>query len=161
MFGEGCNSIVQHRTPIRNVTVELCFAGLSQMHSSKVQLLSSGRLDTDGIRQQAKTEDERQRYVLAYLSLVKSIARRMKRQLPDGFDLDDLVGAGNLGLVLAAAHFSPGPIRTTVTAAEAAYARLRIRRAINESVRGEPYRWETLRSELKKNIAQPEPEERC
>jgi DNA-directed RNA polymerase specialized sigma subunit len=83
----------------------------------------------------------------------------MKRKLPDGFDYDDLVGAGNLGLVLAAANFSPGPIRTTVTAAEAAYARLRIRRAINDSVRGEPYRWETLRSELKQNIAQPEPED--
>jgi len=64
-----------------------------------------------------------------------------------------------LGLVLAGAHFSPGPIRTTVTAAEASYARLRIRRAIQDSVRGEPYRWATLRSELKQNIAQPDPED--
>jgi len=69
------------------------------------------------------------------------------------------VGAGYLGLVLAAAGFAPGPIRTTIDRAEAAYARLRIRRAIQDSVRGEPYRWETLRAQLKANSAQTEPED--
>ncbi|NOZ00995.1 MAG: FliA/WhiG family RNA polymerase sigma factor [Deltaproteobacteria bacterium] len=43
--------------------------------------------------------------VTAYLPLVKSVAMRMAARLPRNVDLDDLVGAGALGLLNAARQF--------------------------------------------------------
>ncbi|MBV8371772.1 MAG: RNA polymerase sigma factor WhiG, partial [Candidatus Eremiobacteraeota bacterium] len=44
--------------------------------------------------------------IRALLPLVKRIARRIKRLVP-GFDLDDLIGDGSLGLIRAVDSFDP------------------------------------------------------
>jgi len=46
-----------------------------------------------------------------YLGLVIPIARSFQKRLPSSVDFDDLVGAGNLGLVEAARRFNPGRLR--------------------------------------------------
>ena len=46
--------------------------------------------------------------VTAFLPVVRRMARRMHARLPPGVDVDDLVGAGLLGLLEAAARFEPG-----------------------------------------------------
>ena len=53
-----------------------------------------------------KQVDERERRIRELLPLVKRIARRLKRLAP-GFDLDDLVGDGCLGLIRAVDSFDP------------------------------------------------------
>jgi RNA polymerase sigma factor for flagellar operon FliA len=50
--------------------------------------------------------DEREARIRELLPLVKRIARRFKRLAP-GFDLDDLVGDGSLGLIRAVDSFDP------------------------------------------------------
>lgn len=49
----------------------------------------------------------RNEYVLAHLDLVDQIARRQHRRTPPSIDLDDLVQAGRLGLIRAAARYTP------------------------------------------------------
>lgn len=56
------------------------------------------------------------------------------RSLPRSFSLDDLIGAGRVGLVQAAATFRPG------RAPFSAYARPRIRGAILDSVKRAAFR---------------------
>ena len=65
-----------------------------------------------------------------YLSLVIQIARSFQKRLPSSVDFDDLVGAGNLGLVEAARRFDPAQ-----GASFAAFAQHRIRGAITDSLR--------------------------
>jgi RNA polymerase sigma factor FliA len=65
-----------------------------------------------------------------YLSLVIQIARGFRRLLPPGVDVDDLVGAGNLGLVEAARRFDPARGTSFHT-----FATHRIRGAIRDSLR--------------------------
>src|SRR5207244_8747647 len=65
-----------------------------------------------------------------YLSLVIPIARSFQKRLPSSVDFDDLVGAGNLGLVEVARRFTP-----TQGASFGAFAQHRIRGAITDSLR--------------------------
>src|SRR3989475_935204 len=65
-----------------------------------------------------------------YLSLVIPIARSFQKRLPSSVDFDDLVGAGNLGLVEAARRFDPAR-----GASFGAFAQHRIRGAITDSLR--------------------------
>src|SRR5438128_298652 len=65
-----------------------------------------------------------------YLGLVIPIARSFQKRLPASVDFDDLVGAGNLGLVEAARRFNPAQ-----GASFGAFARHRIRGAITDSLR--------------------------
>ena len=65
-----------------------------------------------------------------YLSLVIPIARSFQKRLPSSVDFDDLVGAGNLGLVEAARRFNPAQ-----GASFGAFAQHRIRGAITDSLR--------------------------
>lgn len=76
--------------------------------------------------------DER---VEAHLNLVPPIARLLARRLPPSFDLDDLIAAGNIGLLHAATHFS---VKRGV--AFPVYARHCIRGAILQSIRRAQYR---------------------
>jgi RNA polymerase sigma factor for flagellar operon FliA len=66
-----------------------------------------------------------------HLSLVIHIAGDFKQRLPQGVSFDDLVGAGNLGLVEAARRFNPAKGASFST-----FARHRIRGAITDSLRG-------------------------
>lgn len=68
--------------------------------------------------------------VTQYLPLVERVARRMARRLPCNIALDDLVGAGSLGLIDAVRRFDPARA-TSFTA----YAELRIRGAILDHLR--------------------------
>lgn len=52
-----------------------------------------------------RQEQERQRWLVALLPLVKQIAFQMRAHLPAHIEVDDLVGAGMLGLVDAVAKF--------------------------------------------------------
>jgi RNA polymerase sigma factor for flagellar operon FliA len=65
-----------------------------------------------------------------YLSLVIQIARNFQKRLPSNVDFDDLVGAGNLGLVEAARRFE-----SAKGASFSTFARHRIRGAIADSLR--------------------------
>lgn len=68
--------------------------------------------------------------VRRHLSLVRSIASRVIARLPRSFDLDDLVGAGVLGLLDAAKQFDPSK-----GVPFARYAEIRIRGAILDELR--------------------------
>lgn len=78
--------------------------------------------------------ERRNRLVEAHLSLVAPIARHILRTLPRSFELDDLIGAGNLGLLEAAARY-----RVTDGTPFAVYARVVIRGYILMSVRRGEY----------------------
>jgi len=54
-----------------------------------------------------RARDTRDNLVLAHLALVKRIARKLQRQLPPNFELDDLEQCGMLGLLDAASQFDP------------------------------------------------------
>ena len=87
----------------------------------------------------------RNRVVESHLALVDKIAKRLMKRLPASFEYDDLRSQGYLGLIDAAekfrvvqdqAHDSPVPFR--------AYAALRIRGQIMESVRRRHWRNNTM-----------------
>jgi RNA polymerase sigma factor for flagellar operon FliA len=65
-----------------------------------------------------------------HLHLVHHIARDFQKRLPRAVSFDDLVGAGNLGLLEAARRFDPSR-----GASFGAFARHRIRGAITDSLR--------------------------
>jgi RNA polymerase sigma factor for flagellar operon FliA len=65
-----------------------------------------------------------------HLGLVTHIARDFRKRLPSSVDFDDLVGAGNVGLVEAARRF-----QTNTGASFATFARHRIRGAIADFLR--------------------------
>lgn len=75
---------------------------------------------------------DRNELVEAHLSLIEPIARRLARTLPRTFALEDLIGAGRVGLLEAARRYSPADHGG---APFSAYARPRIRGAILDSVR--------------------------
>jgi RNA polymerase sigma factor for flagellar operon FliA len=79
-----------------------------------------------------------------YLSLVIPIARNFQKRLPSSVDFDDLVGAGNLGLVEAAHRFDSANGTSFVT-----FARHRIRGAIMDSLRQSDPVSRSLRSQQK------------
>lgn len=76
------------------------------------------------------TEAERDRKVLALLPLVRRMALKMRRHLPVHVEVDDLVGAGMLGLLDAAQKFDAQK-RVKIEV----YARHRIRGAILDGLR--------------------------
>jgi len=51
---------------------------------------------------------DRERLIIHYLGLVKYVAGRLAAGLPESVDIDDLVGAGMLGLMKAVEAFDPG-----------------------------------------------------
>jgi RNA polymerase sigma factor for flagellar operon FliA len=76
------------------------------------------------------TPVERETLILESLSLVKNIAYRVARRLPSSVEISDLVNAGVLGLLDAVDKFDPQRgVRFN------AYAELRIRGAIIDSLR--------------------------
>lgn len=89
----------------------------------------------------AAAEERRLQYVLEHLDLVNAIARSVARRLPACFEFDDLVQAGRIGLMRAAASFTrvqmpgfDGPVEF------GAYARFRIRGEILEVCRRRNWR---------------------
>ena len=80
-----------------------------------------------------------------YLGLVIPIARSFQKRLPSSVDFDDLVGAGNLGLVEAARRFNPAQGTSF-----AAFAQHRIRGAITDSLRRIDPVSHSLRSQQKR-----------
>jgi RNA polymerase sigma factor (sigma-70 family) len=80
----------------------------------------------------AKFLARRNALVEANLELVAPIARSILSSLPPSFELDDLISAGNLGLVKAATRFRPS---VHGGAPFSAYARPVIRGAILDSIR--------------------------
>jgi len=74
----------------------------------------------------------RNELVEAHLSLIEPIARRLRRTLPRTFSIEDLVGAGRIGLLEAARRYRPEDHGGTPFSA---YARRRIRGAMLDSVR--------------------------
>ena len=67
---------------------------------------------------------------LAYMPLVRTVARRLHRSFPQHVELDDLVSAGTLGLLDAIRKYQPGR-----DASFKGYAQVRIRGAILDSLR--------------------------
>jgi RNA polymerase sigma factor for flagellar operon FliA len=73
---------------------------------------------------------KRNALVVAHLGLVPPIARYQKTKLPASFELEDLIAAGNIGLIDAA-----GKWRAKFRVPFPGYARIRIKGAILSSVR--------------------------
>ena len=74
--------------------------------------------------------DNRDQLVEAHLSQVKFIAERLAAKLPPSVDLDDLMGAGMLGLLDAVDKFDP-----TKGVMFRTYAEMRVRGAMLDSLR--------------------------
>jgi RNA polymerase sigma factor for flagellar operon FliA len=77
----------------------------------------------------ALTESQ-ERLILEHLSIVRYVARQMHERLPQHVELDELVGAGTLGLVDAARKYNAGK-----NVQFRSYAQFRIRGAILDSLR--------------------------
>lgn len=79
---------------------------------------------------QAQTPQTRDALILEYLPLVKHLARRLLTKLPPSVELNDLIGAGVLGLLDAVDKFNPDKNVRFKT-----YAEIRIRGAMLDSLR--------------------------
>jgi RNA polymerase sigma factor (sigma-70 family) len=89
--------------------------------------------------------DER---ITAHLYLVESVAKSLVRKLPPCFELDDLKGAGYIGLIHAAEHYQASrkvPFEN--------YARRRILDAMRDSIRRRNWRDATVPG-LEETVAQ-------
>lgn len=75
---------------------------------------------------------ERDALIQKHIHLVQPIAERVKEHLPPSFDLEDLISEGYIGLITAAARYRP---RSHGRTPFSAFARMRIRGAIIDSVR--------------------------
>lgn len=78
----------------------------------------------------------RNRLVEAHTHLVPPIAKAIVQKLPPSFEVDDLIQAGMIGLMDAAAKYAPHAHNRTPFDA---YARHRIRGAIEDSIRRRNY----------------------
>jgi RNA polymerase sigma factor for flagellar operon FliA len=78
----------------------------------------------------------RNELVEAHLYLVRPIAQMVMQSLPVSFDLDDLIQAGTLGLIDAAARYDPANFGDTPFTA---WARCKIRGAVLSSIRRRHY----------------------
>lgn len=78
----------------------------------------------------------RDRLVEANLSIVEPIARRVAAQAPSSFELEDLVGAGKIALITAASRYRPAEHGG---APFSAYARMRVRGAMLDTIRRQNY----------------------
>lgn len=68
--------------------------------------------------------------ILSHMAVVRNVARRVQRTLPASVELDELIAAGMLGLVDAAARFEPA-----AGVQFGSYAQFRIRGAMLDSLR--------------------------
>ena len=73
---------------------------------------------------------EQERLLLEHLPIVRYVARTIHERLPQHVELEELVGAGTLGLLDAARKFNPGK-----NVQFRSYAQFRIRGAILDSLR--------------------------
>jgi RNA polymerase sigma factor (sigma-70 family) len=85
----------------------------------------------------AKKLARRNALVEAHQYLVAPIARMVARTLPPSIEIDDLIGAGQLGLIQAADAYHP---QKHGDCPFEAYAKMRIRGAMLDSVRRRHYR---------------------
>ncbi len=88
-------------------------------------------------------EKEREELILKYMPLVKSIALRIKRQLPPSVDLQDLIGYGIVGLINAID-------RMDKTKNPESYIKIRIRGAIYDYLRSLDFGSRRVREKEKK-----------
>jgi RNA polymerase sigma factor FliA len=86
------------------------------------------------------TQSETDQILIDHLYIVRSIAKRIHRRLPQTVDLDDLYAAGLMGLTEAAANFNPEKNSSFI-----GYAHLRIQGAILDSLRSLDWAPRTLR----------------
>lgn len=89
-----------------------------------------GRWHGAGRPHAPRWQEERQRSLLAMLPLVKRVAFEMRAHLPAHIEMDDLIGAGALGLVEAVGKFDPSR-----QVKLASYARHRIRGSMLDGLR--------------------------
>lgn len=94
---------------------------------------------------QPHSKSETDPEVLTHLPLVRTIARRLHSRMPADVDLDDMVSAGQLGLVEASAKFDPAKKAPFVN-----YASFRIRGAILDSLRQSDWAPRSLRCKARK-----------
>lgn len=104
-------------------------------------------IDSGGHR--ARVLARRDALVETHLSLVPPIAAQIKRTLPACFELEDLIGAGNFGLVRAATRYRP---QRHGDCPFSAFARPRIRGAILDSVRRKAWEEQARRGEMPENF---------
>ena len=103
------------------------------VHSSPARALRASRIHRHPPRTQSrggKQEPESQNLSLAMAPLVKRVAFEMRQHLPLHVEMDDLVGAGTLGLVDALRKFDPSRKVKLES-----YARHRIRGGILDALR--------------------------
>ena len=84
-------------------------------------------------------------FAVELLPLVKRVALQLRSHLPAHVELDDLVGAGTLGLIDAVRKFNPAKGVTIES-----YARYRIRGAILDSLRDQDHASRDTRRKIKK-----------
>lgn len=100
-------------------------------------------------RYQEQGDLEARRQLLEqHLGLAHHIARQIAERVPEGVELDDLVSAGALGLVLALASFDPGRGLAFST-----YATPRIRGAILDDLRKRDWVPRSVRSKSRRIAA--------
>ena len=97
-----------------------------------------------GYEQYSPTSAEREQLILDHLPQIKYIAQRISTKLPSHVELNDLVGAGVLGLLDAIEKFDP-----TRGVKFKTYAELRIKGAILDSLRNLDWAPRSLRKKSK------------
>jgi len=88
-------------------------------------------------------KEERERFILEYLPLVRGIAGQIKSRVPAHLELEDLVNAGVLGLLDAMEKFDPGKNTQFRT-----YAEFRIRGAILDELRARDWLPRSIRDKV-------------
>jgi RNA polymerase sigma factor (sigma-70 family) len=116
---------VQGQTPRQAPTLLWCFVPLGVIRRKTTKTTRTVSITVGNHRDRVRAR--RDELVEQHLSLVEGIARGVHRSLPPCFDLDDLIGVGNIALVHAATSFRP---RAHPGVPFAAWARLRVRGAI-------------------------------
>lgn len=101
-------------------------AHLEGQLSTEIQALPG----VPSVRSDEQASMERDTLIMQHLSTVRYIARRVHERLPQHVDLEDLISAGTVGLIDAAAKFD---LRKKVQFKS--YAQFRIRGAILDSLR--------------------------
>lgn len=97
----------------------------SEISVGPVQELSSTTAEQEAVHTQMQDED-----IAAHLSMVRFLARRIHERLPSHVELDELIGAGVLGLMDAFKKFDPEK-----KVKFRSYAQFRVRGAILDSLR--------------------------
>jgi len=92
----------------------------------------------------AQQHAAREHLILEHMPQIKYIAQRISTKLPSHVELNDLIGAGVLGLLDAIEKFDPGRAVKFKT-----YAELRIKGAILDSLRNLDWAPRSLRKKSK------------